>query len=146
MSFLYDPSSALLGPNILLNRGVKLTTHLHLVPRSKNEWSYTSTPQYALMAWCSVKAQGQLYFTLLYFNPPQHSILKNPHSYAPFIQNKSHAKGPAHCNGPKQYKLNTEFQVVKRHSLGLLLCCVSATKAQLFLPPGRNSKSGPCRK
>jgi hypothetical protein len=23
--------------------GVKLTTHLHLVPRSKNEWSYTST-------------------------------------------------------------------------------------------------------
>jgi len=23
---------------------VKLTTHLHLVPRSKNEWSYTSTP------------------------------------------------------------------------------------------------------
>jgi hypothetical protein len=25
-------------------RGVKLITHLHLVPRSKNEWSYTSTP------------------------------------------------------------------------------------------------------
>jgi hypothetical protein len=25
-------------------RGVKLTTHLHLAPRSKNEWSYTSTP------------------------------------------------------------------------------------------------------
>jgi hypothetical protein len=24
--------------------GVKLTTHLHLVPRSKNAWSYTSTP------------------------------------------------------------------------------------------------------
>jgi hypothetical protein len=24
--------------------GVKLTTHLHLMPRSKNEWSYTSTP------------------------------------------------------------------------------------------------------
>jgi hypothetical protein len=23
---------------------VKLTTHLHLVPRSKNEWSYTFTP------------------------------------------------------------------------------------------------------
>jgi len=22
---------------------VKLTTHLHLVPRSKNEWNYTST-------------------------------------------------------------------------------------------------------
>jgi hypothetical protein len=23
--------------------GVKLTTHLHLAPRSKNDWSYTST-------------------------------------------------------------------------------------------------------
>jgi hypothetical protein len=26
------------------DRGVKLTTQLHLVPRSKNEWSYTFTP------------------------------------------------------------------------------------------------------
>jgi hypothetical protein len=25
---------------------MNLTTHLHLLPRSKNEWSYTSTPQY----------------------------------------------------------------------------------------------------
>jgi hypothetical protein len=24
--------------------GLKLTIHLHLVPRSKNEWSYTSIP------------------------------------------------------------------------------------------------------
>jgi hypothetical protein len=45
-------------------RGVKLTTHLHLVPRWKNEWSYTSTPQYAFRGWCSVKAQGQLYLYL----------------------------------------------------------------------------------
>jgi hypothetical protein len=35
----------------------------HLVPRSKNEWSYTSTPQYAFMAWCSVKAQDNFTFT-----------------------------------------------------------------------------------
>jgi len=34
---------------------VKLTTHLRLAPRSKNTWSYTSLPQYAFMAWCSVK-------------------------------------------------------------------------------------------
>jgi hypothetical protein len=27
----------------------------------KNAWSYTSTPQYAFIARCSVKAQGQLY-------------------------------------------------------------------------------------
>jgi hypothetical protein len=25
---------------------------------AKNEWSYTSTPQYAFMVWCSVKSQG----------------------------------------------------------------------------------------
>jgi hypothetical protein len=31
------------------------TTHLHPVPRSKNVWSYTSTPEYAFMAWCSGK-------------------------------------------------------------------------------------------
>jgi hypothetical protein len=31
----------------------------------KNAWSYTSTPQYDFVAWCSVKAQGQLYFFLI---------------------------------------------------------------------------------
>jgi hypothetical protein len=31
-----------------------------------NAWSYTSTPQYASIAWCSVKSQGQLY---LYLSP-----------------------------------------------------------------------------
>jgi hypothetical protein len=34
---------------------VKLTTHLRLVPRSKNGWSCTSTPTYAFMAWCLVR-------------------------------------------------------------------------------------------
>jgi hypothetical protein len=34
---------------------VKKTTHLRLVPRSKYWWSCTSTPQYAFMAWCSVR-------------------------------------------------------------------------------------------
>jgi hypothetical protein len=41
--------------------GGELTIHLHLVSRSKNEWSYNPLPQYAFMAWCLVKAQGQLY-------------------------------------------------------------------------------------
>jgi hypothetical protein len=31
---------------------VKLTTRLHLVPRLKNTWRYTSTPPYVFMAWC----------------------------------------------------------------------------------------------
>jgi hypothetical protein len=35
-------------------QGLKLTTHLHLVPRP-NEGSYTSSPQYAFMALCLVK-------------------------------------------------------------------------------------------
>jgi hypothetical protein len=46
-----------------LSLGVKLTTHLHLVSRSKNAWSYTSNPQYALMAWHSVKKQHRDNFT-----------------------------------------------------------------------------------
>jgi len=37
------------------------------VPRSKNAWSYTSTPQYVFMAWCLVKAQGRLYLLTLHF-------------------------------------------------------------------------------
>jgi hypothetical protein len=61
--FLFTTASrTALGPTHLLSngyqwffpwrlsgRGVKLTIHLHLVPRSKNEWSYTSTHQYAFM-------------------------------------------------------------------------------------------------
>jgi hypothetical protein len=48
----------------LSDRVVNLTTHLHLAPRLKNEWSYTSIPQYAFMAWCSVKAQWQFHLYL----------------------------------------------------------------------------------
>jgi hypothetical protein len=44
---------------------VKLTTHLHLVPRSKKNGAIPPLPQYAFMAWCLVKkAQGQLYLYL----------------------------------------------------------------------------------
>jgi hypothetical protein len=45
---------------------VKLTTHLHLVPRSNDEWSYTSTPQYASMVWCSVKKKHRVNFTFTF--------------------------------------------------------------------------------
>jgi hypothetical protein len=34
----------------------------------KNAWSYTSTPKYTFIAWCSVKAQGQLYLLPSTFN------------------------------------------------------------------------------
>jgi hypothetical protein len=42
---------------------MKLTIHLHLVPRSTNAWSYTSTPQNAYMPWCS-KHRDNFTFTL----------------------------------------------------------------------------------
>jgi hypothetical protein len=45
--------------------GVKLTTQLHLVQRSRMRGTIPALLPYAFMAWCSVKAQGQLYFTLL---------------------------------------------------------------------------------
>jgi hypothetical protein len=37
------PASCPMGIGGLFAWGVKLTTHLHLVPRSENEWSCTST-------------------------------------------------------------------------------------------------------
>jgi hypothetical protein len=67
-------------------------THFHLVPRSKNEWSYTSTPPICLHGVVLSKAQGQLYLYLYlylftWYEPvinsiakckckPQHPVLK----------------------------------------------------------------------
>jgi len=44
--------------------GMKLTSHLHLVLRSKNAWSYTSTPLNIFKAWCFAKRRDSL--TLFY--------------------------------------------------------------------------------
>jgi len=69
--FLFDTvSRPALGPTQLriqlAPRALKLTTHLHLAPRSKNgEWSYTSTPHYVFMGWCLVKDRDNFTF---YFN------------------------------------------------------------------------------
>jgi hypothetical protein len=44
----------------------------HSPPSSfRVSWSYTSTPQYAFMAWCSVKSPGTP-FTLVYFTLQSH--------------------------------------------------------------------------
>jgi diadenosine tetraphosphate (Ap4A) HIT family hydrolase len=40
---------------------IKGTVHLHLVPRSRMSGAILPFPQYAFMAWCSVKAQEKLY-------------------------------------------------------------------------------------
>jgi hypothetical protein len=43
--------------------------HLHLsIAIVKNVWSYTSTPQYAFMAWCSVESEST-WTTLPYLLP-----------------------------------------------------------------------------
>jgi hypothetical protein len=39
---------------------------------AKNSWSYTSTPQYVLLALCSVKAQGQVYLYFLCLPSPDY--------------------------------------------------------------------------
>jgi hypothetical protein len=60
-------------------RGVKLTTHLHLVPRSRMRGAIRPLPQYAFMACCSVKAQAFnkiLYAYLLHSCPTNRSPLK----------------------------------------------------------------------
>jgi hypothetical protein len=56
------PASCPIGTGGLFPLGVKLPGREidHSLPSSaevKNEWSYTSTPQYAFMAWCSIKAR-----------------------------------------------------------------------------------------
>jgi len=45
---------------------MNLTTHLHLVPRSRMRGTILPLPQYAFMAWCSVKKKHRDNFTLLY--------------------------------------------------------------------------------
>jgi len=47
----------------------------------KNVWSYTSTPQYAFMGWCSVTAQRQLYLCL--YLPPKLYIWVACYPYQP---------------------------------------------------------------
>jgi hypothetical protein len=42
--------------------------HFYLVPKPGMRGAIPSLPQYAFMAWCSVKAQGQLFLCLLPFN------------------------------------------------------------------------------
>jgi len=44
---------------------MKLTTHIHLVPKSSVRGAVPPLSQCAFMAWCLVKAQGKLYLFYL---------------------------------------------------------------------------------
>jgi hypothetical protein len=52
---------------------VKLTTHFHLVPRSRICGTIPPLPQYAFIAWCLVKAQG-LYLYLSCANDKKQNV------------------------------------------------------------------------
>jgi hypothetical protein len=78
--FLITASKPALGPTQTPIQGVAGALSLgvkwpgrkadHSPPSSaevNNAWSYTSTPQYIFMAWCSLKAQGQIYILTLPF-------------------------------------------------------------------------------
>jgi hypothetical protein len=60
---------------------MNLTTYLRLVSRSKNGWSYISTPQYVFMAWFIVKHRDNFNFYLL----PRHGGLLGSGGVAPRI-------------------------------------------------------------
>jgi hypothetical protein len=49
------PASYPMGTRGSSGRGVKLTTHLHLVPRSRVSGTILPLPQYVFMAWFLVK-------------------------------------------------------------------------------------------
>jgi hypothetical protein len=87
--------------------GREATTHLHLVPRSNNAWSCTSTPQYAFMAWCSVKAQGHLY---LYWLLVAAAAVDMVHCAK--VNEKTNKIKSQHKKD--QEKTKTKFRVIKR--------------------------------
>jgi hypothetical protein len=60
--------------------GVKLTTHFHLVPRSRMRGAIPALPQYVFMVWCSVKAQGKLPF-FTFYGMVKHSELNGVSHY-----------------------------------------------------------------
>jgi hypothetical protein len=80
----------------------------------KNVWSYTNTPQYAFMAWCSVKAQGLVYlYQDTYIEPisAEFSYFQNSR----LLNSYSHANMSAMClniNGNHFLKI---FSVTSSH-------------------------------
>jgi hypothetical protein len=66
---LWDPPSLLSnGYQGLFPWGMKLTTHVHLMPKSIMRGAILSLPQYNSMAWCSMKIKHRDNFTLRFFS------------------------------------------------------------------------------
>jgi hypothetical protein len=91
------------------------TTHLHLVPRSKNVWSYTSTTQYAFMAWCLVKHRDNLTFT---FNPGIETRVSDGHTASIFRVNMDNPEDhDLNLHGRKNFSFNSESSQTSSHLL-----------------------------
>jgi hypothetical protein len=71
---IQPPIQSVLGvfPRGQSDRGVKLTTHLHLVSRLKMRGAILPLPQYVFMAWCLVKERN---FTLFLWGQKQFHCL-----------------------------------------------------------------------
>jgi hypothetical protein len=54
--------------------GVKLTTHFHLVPRSRIRGVILPLPQYVFMAWYLVKHRDKFTFTLPGLRTIEHTV------------------------------------------------------------------------
>jgi hypothetical protein len=69
------PGALFLGSS---GRSVNVTTHLHLVPRSKREWNHTSTTPRPSWRSAQLKVQGKVYLYLKLYHPKCihfHSVL-----------------------------------------------------------------------
>jgi len=79
--------SSLLFPWGQNGRGAKLTTHHYLVPRSRNEWSYTSTPPIRLHGVVlSLKNRKTASFLYLFFLYSPSYIFHSFPSFCPVVQ------------------------------------------------------------
>jgi hypothetical protein len=65
---------------------MKLTAHF-LVPRLKNAWSYTSTPQCASVAWCLFDNRGNFSIRLC------HMTMKSFLSFSATVMNRLKVRG-----------------------------------------------------
>jgi len=58
----------------LFPQGMKLTTHLLLVPKSRVCGAIPPSPQYILLAWCIVKHRDNFTFTLFVLDSGVHFV------------------------------------------------------------------------
>jgi hypothetical protein len=69
--------------------GVKLTTHLHLVPRLRIHAVIPPSPQYVFMAWCLVKHRDDFTFSMPLLKNIFHWLRAFPSSHKRTVHNQN---------------------------------------------------------